>query len=412
MTKHNKPDICFESKNSKVFEFMNNAYTFKLNEVYDKSFYICKTKTISNNTILTVDTDKNSSKIVIGYIVLKDIENVENIVITPADGIELIWIKTTGTIETGKNYIIQFKQINQTTILASLTNSTLTRKGDTPEPPPPPPIPQEISAIYFAMPQSGTMLYDMFTWYDEKKDVWPEGATDHLESVQFLIPQIIDGNVVWKLFTNYVIEDNMIKIPVEDVDEESFLSAINNNYNPLFTLQIYYRTQLSGQQCITVDYPIIWDNDDSLGVSGEITLLNTMAYQVAGLHVTTISYLNLYDINSQLIANILCFEGHTGTATSAQWPSGNSGILKAINSQSSAGGVSVQSHEGIKTGFKRGFIIDTNYDTTRTKISINGAAQFYISGQTSALNPNTNKPYMPYGDTTLNYVKFEYKEVE
>ena len=128
------------------------------------------------------------------------------------------------------------------------------------------------------MPQSGTMLYDMFTWYDEKKDVWPEGATDHLESVQFLIPQIIDGNVVWKLFTNYVIEDNMIKIPVEDVDEESFLSAINNNYNSLFTLQIYYRTQLSGQQRITVDYPIIWDNDDSLGVSGEITLLNTMSY--------------------------------------------------------------------------------------------------------------------------------------
>ena len=120
--------------------------------------------------------------------------------------------------------------------------------------------------------------------------------------------------------------------------------------------------------------------------------------------------MHLYDINSQLIASILCLEVNANSST--EWPSGSLGILKAIDSQSSAGGVVVQSHEGIKTGFKRGFIIDTNYDIGSTKISKNGAAQFYISGQTSALNPNTNKPYMPYGDTTLNYVKFEYKEVE
>lgn len=124
----------------------------------------------------------------------------------------------------------------------------------------------------------------------------------------------------------------------------------------------------------------------------------------------TYGYLHLYDINLQLIATILCMEVNTNTST--EWPSGASGILKAVDSQSSAGGVVVQSHEGIKTGFKRGFIIDTNYDIGSTKISKNGAAQFYITGQTSTLNPNTNKPYMPYGDMTLNYVKFEYKEVE
>lgn len=277
MTKHNKPDICFESKNSKVFEFMNNAYTFKLNEVYDKSFYICKTKTISDNTILTVDTDKNSSKIVIGYIVLKDIENVENIVITPADGIELIWIKTTGTIETGKNYIIQFKQINQTTILASLTNSTLTRKGDTPEPPPPPPIPQEISAIYFAMPEEGTLLYDIFVWYDEfkKSGETPAGAESHEERTDFYIPQLTDGIIEWKSFNSYTIENNLIKIPVEDVKHDAFIDAINEGIKPFFNLYINYESvYINYKDTIQVNYPLIWDINTAVQTNAYIHLTN------------------------------------------------------------------------------------------------------------------------------------------
>lgn len=367
MPSNRKPDVCFETNNAKSFAFSNNAYTLKLNEIRDKTLFRCTSRNANAGTVLTIDSDRNSDKAFATYVVLNDITNVENITIAPADGVNLIWLDGDGTLETGKNYIIQFRQISQTTVLASLTNATLSCKGEEPVPPPPPPPPQEISAIYFAMPQYGTTLHDMFTWYDEKKDVWPEGATDHLESVQFLIPQIIDGNIVWKSFANYVIEDNMIKIPVEDVDEENFLSAINDNYNPFFTLQIYYHTQLSGQQRITVDYPIIWDNDDSLGVSGEITLLNTMSYTKGGLFTNTHSYLQLYDINSQLIASILCLEVNTSSST--EWPSGASGILKAVDSQSSVGGVVVQSHEGIKTGFKRGFIIDTNYDIGSTKIS-------------------------------------------
>lgn len=281
MPSNRKPDVCFETNNTKSFTFSNNAYTLKLNEMRDRVLFRCASRNAETGTVLTIDSDRNSDKAFTTYAVLNDITNIENITIAPADGVNLIWLDGDGTLETGKNYIIQFRQISQTTILASLTNTALANKGEEPvppPPPPPPPPPQEISAIYFAMPQSGTMLYDMFTWYNEKKDVWPEGATEHLESLRFLIPQNIDGNVIWKSFTNYVIEDNMIKIPVEDVDEESFLSAINNNYNPFFTLQIYYRAELSGQQRITVDYPIIWGNDDNLGVFGVITLLNTMSY--------------------------------------------------------------------------------------------------------------------------------------
>lgn len=63
--------------------------------------------------------------------------------------------------------------------------------------------------------------------------------------------------------------------------------------------------------------------------------------------------------------------------------------------------------------FKRGFILDTNTgESYANHVSIEGTGYFYFKTQTAALNASTNKPYMPMGDMTLNYVKFEYKEVE
>lgn len=125
MPSNRKPDVCFETNNTKSFAFSNDAYTLKLNEIRDKTLFRCTSRNANAGTVLTIDSDRNSNKAFATYVVLNDITNIENITIAPADGINLIWLDGDGTLETGKNYIIQFVQISQNTVLASLTNTTL-----------------------------------------------------------------------------------------------------------------------------------------------------------------------------------------------------------------------------------------------------------------------------------------------
>ena len=307
MPSNRKPDVCFETNNAKSFAFSNDAYTLGLNEIRDKTLFRCTSRNANVGTVLTIDSDRNSNKAFATYVVLNDITNIENITIAPADSVNLIWLDGDGTLETGKNYIIQFRQISQTTVLASLTNATLSCKGEepVPPPPPPPPPPKEISAIYFAMPQSGTALYNTITWYNEKKGAWPAGATSHKETMKLYIPQIIDGNVVWKTFTNYSISNNMVKIPVEGIDEECFLNALNNNYKTFFSLYLYYYAQLSGWQTIYVDYPLIWAYDTYLGTYDNIVLGNAMSYYKRFVKLySTWSNFTLRDLNNNIIAEL------------------------------------------------------------------------------------------------------------
>lgn len=125
MPSNRKPDVCFETNNTKSFAFSNDTYTLGLNEIRDKTLFRCTSKNANAGTILTIDSDRNSNKAFATYAVLNDITNIENITIAPADGVNLIWLDGNGTLETGKNYIIQFVQTSQNTVLASLTNTTL-----------------------------------------------------------------------------------------------------------------------------------------------------------------------------------------------------------------------------------------------------------------------------------------------
>ena len=133
MPSNRKPDVCFETNNAKSFAFSNNAYTLKLNEIRDKTLFRCTSRNANAGTVLTIDSDRNSDKAFTTYAVLNDITNIENITIAPADGVNLIWLDGDGTLKTGKNYIIQFRQISQTTVLASLTNTTLNSNNHKPQ---------------------------------------------------------------------------------------------------------------------------------------------------------------------------------------------------------------------------------------------------------------------------------------
>ena len=416
MPSNRKPDVCFETNNAKSFAFLNDAYTLGLNEIRDKTLFRCTSRNVNAGTVLTIDSDRNSNKAFATYAVLNDITNIENITIAPADGVNLIWLDGDGTLETGKNYIIQFKQISQTTVLASLTNTTLTNKGEEPvppPPPPPPPPPKEISAIYFAMPQSGTALYNTITWYNEKKGVWPAGATSHSEEMRLMIPQIINGEVVWKQFTNYTITDNMVKIPVEGVDEECFLNALNNNYKTFFILKLYYNGQIAGWQSIYVDYPIVWDYNITLGVYDNLMLTNATSYnQTMGVkRYRTYSNFTLKDANSNIIAKLYT---HTTTLRNTyDWEEGNITLRSDGSILQSVDWISPLDSGATNTHFKRGFILDTiDGVSVETHVSIGGTGIFSFHAETAALVQSTNKPYMPFGNMELNYVKFEYKEVE
>lgn len=259
MSIHKKPDICFDEKSSKTFSFINNVYELNLNEVYDKSFYVCLNTKIDTQTTLIINTDKNSNKNIISYVVLNDIRNIENIIIKSADNINLIWKEGTGTIYSNKNYIIQFTQINKTTVIASLTNTTLIGKGGGYEPEPSPL--KELSAIYFAMPNEGTSLYEAFNWWNEKKYIEPAAATAHSEDVKFVIPQNINGKIIWTSFKNYSISNNLIKVPLENIYEEYFLNAVKDNNKAFFKLRTSYECSLASNQRIEIDYPLIWDKD-------------------------------------------------------------------------------------------------------------------------------------------------------
>lgn len=275
MPSNRKPDVCFETNNTKLFTFSNNAYTLKLNEIRDRVLFKCASRNANAGTVLTIDSDRNSNKAFATYAVLNDITNIENITIAPADGVNLIWLDGDGTLETGKNYIIQFRQISKNTILASLTNATLSCKGEEPVPPPPPP--QEISAIYFAMPEEGTLLYDVFTWYDEfkKSGETPAGAESHEERTDFYIPQLIDGIIEWKSFNSYTIENNLIKIPVEDVKHDAFINAISEGIKPFFNLYINYESiYINYNDNIQVNYPLIWDINTTVQTNAYIHLTN------------------------------------------------------------------------------------------------------------------------------------------
>lgn len=246
MPLHRKPDICFTSKNQKTFNFKNNIAILKLNEAYDKCYFIPSIKDLSNKTII-IDTDKDSDKVIAYYLLLKDKIGLDSIIISSPEGVDIIWQGESIEMEDDKNYIIQFRQINDTTILASLTNSTLTFSKEKPVPPPPvPPGPEEISAIYFAMPKEETLLYNMFTWYDEfkKSGETPAGAENHEERTDFYIPQSINGVIEWKSFNSYTIENNLIKVAVEDVKDDAFIDAINEGIKPFFNLYINYESVL------------------------------------------------------------------------------------------------------------------------------------------------------------------------
>lgn len=263
MLSHRKPDVCFTSKNQKTFNFNNNIAILKLNEVYDKCYFIPSIKDLSNKTIV-IDTDKDSDKAIAYYLLLKDKTGLDSIIISSPEGVNVIWQDESIEMEDDKNYIIQFRQITDTTILASLTNSTLAFSKEKPVPPPPvPPEPEEISAIYFAMPEEETLLYNMFTWYDEFEksgEILPIPAM-HDEYIYFLIAQDIDGTIEWKTFKNYTIEDNMIKVPVEGINKTCFLKALENKYTPFFNLYINFSCSLKGSERVTINYPLMWDNN-------------------------------------------------------------------------------------------------------------------------------------------------------
>lgn len=408
-----KPDVCFTSKNQKTFNFNNSIAILKLNEVYDKCYFIPSIKDLSNKTII-IDTDKDSDKVIAYYLLLKDKIGLDSIIISSPEGVDIIWEDESIEMENDKNYIIQFKQINDATILASLTNSTLTFSKEKPVPPPPvPPEPEEISAIYFAMPEEGTLLYDMFTWYDEfkKSGETPAGALEHEESIEFFVPQITNNVIEWKSFTDYTIEDNMIKVLVKDIDEESFLKTLNTEYISFFNLHVIYEAHLKSKQNIQVNYPLIWGIDDKLGNNGHIALLNSMYYtthSIIGIKTVydSVSCVKLYDMKSQQIASI---EGLLWHGDSYKWGSNNNASLYPDNS------VKINNLNNVENNSEPcitvGFILNTNKDGAGTETSIDHAAEFFINGMTSTVNNLTKKSYMPYGDMTLSYVKFEYKDV-
>lgn len=412
MPSNRKPDVCFETNNTKSFTFSNNAYTLKLNEMRDRVLFRCASRNAETGTVLTIDSDRNSDKAFTTYAVLNDITNIENITIAPADGVNIIWLDGDGALETGKNYIIQLRQISQTTVLASLTNTTLTNKGE--EPPPPPPIPQEISAIYFAMPQSETMLYDMFTWYDEfkKSGETPAGAENHEESVKFFVPQITNNIIKWKSFTDYTIEDNMIKVLVKDIDEESFLKALNNEYISFFNLHVFYKSKkLRIKENITVEnYPLIWDKNDEVDTYSKITLSDTLYRALMPTIPRYYSNLSISNLNNDCIGYTSAY--YKTTTTGWQWYgevvlSGDGSYIKPDNNYKQDG-VNIS----IKTIFEKGFKLSTAYTISQGSIADRyEGANYEFSFNSAKLNANSI-PVMPYGDMTLNYLKFEYKEVE
>ena len=643
MPLHRKPDVCFDNKNTKSFQFTDNTFTLKLNEIYDKVFYNCATKQLNSSTVLTVDTDRNSSKAVVGYVVLKDITNVENLVIVPASGVEIIWLSGDGTVETGKNYIIQFRQISPSKILASLTNTTLssgeyepkphelkygvlleleTQQGETvyytdpsdnvdlsnvelywdydpetdtlgsatrdnskvydeagthwlvvmsdtdlkfpfhekslittkldisreltkineykscipllvrntnsgfyfidyillreintdgifdanitnfkncfdgviekvhenlfaqnvnatnfektfskcyflkeipenlfaqnvnasvnsfkntfetctsitksvprlwtvypgsetnncfinctnaanyndiPENWGGPARSKQITAIYFELPQEGTLLRRLFYWYNNFKNSGetPSGASYHNERVDFYIPQLINGNISWNVFNNYTIENILIKVPVQNIENFAFLNAINAGFKPFFNLYINYQSRkfINGE-FLTVNYPIIWDKNDTLNVNGKISLTDSMLYdwqdpdnEQGGSRLRIL-------INSTLFIDI-------GAECDAydNWEA-IGGIYKIMfpdghKEQSGPIHNLVSADVNNKIYWNIGFNIDANvYVLYGSPNRYGGAIKF--EGNTATLSNNAQ--YAPYGDMSLNYVKFD-----
>lgn len=129
-----------------------------------------------------------------------------------------------------------------------------------------------------------------------------------------------------------------------------------------------------------------------------VILLNGRVYK-------SISSLALDDKNSQPIAK---FSGTVSLRSlDDDWRS--EGWMNAKGETSMP---TIETAYSTQIGFKIGFILDTHYPENYSKLDRDRPTSFYTIGSTAIIDQATNKPYMPYGDMTLNHVKFEYKEVE
>lgn len=132
-----------------------------------------------------------------------------------------------------------------------------------------------------------------------------------------------------------------------------------------------------------------------------VILLNGRVYK-------SISSLALDDKNSQPIAK---FSGTVSLRSlDYDWPNLKRGGW--MNAKGETSMPTIETAYSTQIGFKIGFILDTHYPENYSKLDWDRPTSFYTIGSTAIIDQATNKPYMPYGDMTLNHVKFEYKEVE
>lgn len=123
----------------------------------------------------------------------------------------------------------------------------------------------------------------------------------------------------------------------------------------------------------------------------------------------TYSQLKLYDKDFQEIAYCKC--ECICDSSSYKWPNNTYALLRPNDYTQINGNVTITTHYNNKSYCDIGFTIATDDALEGTKVSLDAASILSFHGDLSEVNELTKKPIMPYGDMSLSYLKFEYKDV-